>query len=157
MTSIPESKLNHQEIEQRLPHAGKMSLLHEVVNSDQKSLLATAISHLDADNPLRLKGKIAMINGIEYAAQAMAIHGSLLSEWSKPAELPTSPQTGYIATVRNIDIKVPFVPETDSPLNVEVEQLMSDGNGFTYQFHISCEQQSLISGKITVFLIHTDS
>ncbi|MDX2507533.1 MAG: hydroxymyristoyl-ACP dehydratase [Gammaproteobacteria bacterium] len=147
MTSISNALLNKQDIEQRLPHAGKMSLLHKVIRSDQNSLTAQAISHMESDNPLRIEGKIAMVNGIEYAAQAMAVHGSLLSET----------RAGYLATVRNIDIKVPYFPETGSPLIIAVQLLMSNDNGFTYQFHLSCEQQSLISGKITVFLTHTDS
>jgi predicted hotdog family 3-hydroxylacyl-ACP dehydratase len=125
-----------------------MSLLHEVIQADDHSLTALANSHLDIDNPLRLEDKIATVNGIEYAAQAMAVHGSLLSD---------TPQAGYIASVRNIEIKVPYLPEikspeTQAPLMIKVEQLMSNENGFTYQFHISCEQQLLISGKITVFL-----
>ena len=135
--------LNHNEIMSRLPHSGSMSLLHEVIQADDHSLTALANSHLDIDNPLRLEDKIATVNGIEYAAQAMAVHGSLLSD---------APQAGYIASVRNIEIKVPQLPETQAPLMIKVEQLMSNENGFTYQFHISCEQQLLISGKITVFL-----
>jgi len=146
MKSILDSTLNHQEIEKKLPHAGKMCLLHEVISADINSLKALAISHQDTDNPLRIKGKIAIVNGIEYAAQAMAVHGTLLSEQSD------SPRSGYIATVRNIELKVPFFPENNSPLIIEVKQLMSDNNGFTYQFFISCEQEALISGKITVFL-----
>ena len=143
--SISDAPLNHKEIEQRLPHAGTMSLLNEVIEANSNSLTALAKSHLETNNPLRLNGKIATVNGIEYAAQAMAIHGSLLSDIS-PA--------GYIAAVRNIDINVPFFPETDAPLIIEVQRLMSDKNGFSYQFYINCEQISLISGKITVFLTH---
>ncbi len=141
-----QTSLKHNEIESRLPHSGNMCLLHEVIQTDEYSLTALANSHLDIDNPLRLNGKIATVNGIEYAAQAMAVHGSLLSD---------TPQAGYIASVRNIEIKVPQLPETKTPLLIEVELLMSNDNGFTYQFHISCGQQSLISGKITVFLTQT--
>lgn len=140
-------KLNASEIEQRLPHAGAMCLLHEVIATDSDSLTALATSHLNTDNPLRQGDKIATINGIEYAAQAMALHGSLLSSAS-----PEAPQAGYIATVRNIEMITAFIPETGAPLLITVEQLMSDSNGFTYHFYIDCEQQRLISGKITVFL-----
>ncbi|MCW8929331.1 MAG: 3-hydroxylacyl-ACP dehydratase [Gammaproteobacteria bacterium] len=143
--------LDHINIEERLPHSGKMSLLDKVIQSDNISLTALANSHLNADNPLRLNGTISTINGIEYAAQAMAIHGSLLSDIS---------QAGYIVSVRNIEIKKPFLPDIKSiekqePLLIYVKQLMSNENGFTYQFDISCEQESFISGKITVFLSQT--
>lgn len=155
-SSMLKQKLNHSEIELRLPHSGNMCLLDEITQADELTLTAQAISHRDIHNPLRLNKKISSINGIEYAAQAMAVHGSLLSE---------QPQAGYIATVRNIEIKTPYLfdekksegQETGkgSPLLIKVEQLMSNENGFTYQFYISCEQQALISGKITVFLTQT--
>jgi len=146
------SDLNSQEIEQRLPHAGKMSLLDKVTYADRLTLSASAVSHLSSDNPLRFNHKLSSINGIEYAAQAMAIHGFLLSELK---QTEASTKTGYIATIRNIDIFTPFFPETESVIKIEVKQLMSDTNGFTYQFHISDGKKTLISGKITVFLIHT--
>jgi len=146
------SDLNSQEIEQRLPHAGKMSLLDKVTHADRLTLSASAVSHLSSNNPLRLNHKLSSINGIEYAAQAMAIHGFLLSELK---QTEASTQTRYIATIRNIDIFTPFFPETESVIKIEVEQLMSDTNGFTYQFHISDGKKALISGKITIFLIHT--
>lgn len=139
-------RLNKEDIEQRLPHAGNMCLLDEVIHSDEHSLTAIAYSHQNIDNPLRLDGHISTINGIEYAAQAMAVHGSLLSE---------TPQSGYIASIRNIVIEIPQLPDSTGPLTIKVEQLMSSENGFTYQFYISCEQQALISGKITVFLTQT--
>ena len=148
MTSILNSVLNSQEIEQYLPHAGKMSLLHTVSYADSLLLKASAISHLNSNNPLRLNDKLASINGIEYAAQAMAIHGFLLSK-------EDAVQKGYIASVRNIEIKTPFFPETESVIKIEVQQLMSDTNGFTYQFHISAGKKTLISGKITIFLVKT--
>lgn len=151
-STLLNSDLNHQEIEQRLPHAGKMSLLDKVTHADLLTLSASAVSHLNSDNPLRFNNKLSSINGIEYAAQAMAVHGFLLSELK---QTEASTQTGYIATVRNIDIFTPFFPETESVIKIEVEQLMSDMNGFTYQFHIGDEKKVLISGKITVFLIHT--
>ena len=153
-----QSRLNRQEIEQRLPHAGTMSLLDEIIAADETTLTAQAVSHRDADNPLRIDGKIAMVNGVEYAAQAMAVHGSLMLEKRQAVnkEQLEVPQ-GYIATLRNIELNVPYFPEADSssePLLIKVAQLMSDVNGFTYQFDIHCEQKLLISGRITVFLVH---
>jgi len=148
--------LNSQEIEQRLPHAGKMSLLDKVSYADLTVLKASASSYLNSDNPLRFNGKLASINGIEYAAQAMAIHSHLLSEAKKSGKgEQDATQTGYIATIRNVEINTPFFPETKAIIAIEVAQLMSDTNGFTYQFQISCEKKALISGKITIFVINT--
>lgn len=136
--------LSRKAIEERLPHAGSMCLLDEITAVNKQTLTACAISHQDKLNPLMLDGKIATINGVEYAAQAMAVHGSFLSEKT---------QSGYIATVRNIELFTPYLPQNNLPLIINVEQLMSDKNGFTYQFQIQCKQQNIISGKITIFLM----
>ncbi|MCU7895697.1 MAG: hypothetical protein KZQ62_12805 [Candidatus Thiodiazotropha sp. (ex Lucinoma aequizonata)] len=37
-------------------------------------------SHLNQDNPLRRTESLSSINGIEYAAQAMALHSSLIQD-----------------------------------------------------------------------------
>lgn len=145
--------LNYQAIEKLLPHAGKMSLLNKVICADEKKLTATAISHKEHDNPLRINGTLSTLNGIEYAAQAMALHGALSAVYSGSKN---TPQSGYIVAVRNIEIKLPFFPENAGELIIDVEKLMSNDNGFTYQFQINAqlkqEQNELISGKITVFL-----
>ena len=144
MLLAANESLDHQQIADCLPHSGRMCLLQKIVQADQASLTALADSHLLANNPLRINGRIASVNGIEYAAQAMAVHGALLAETVKP---------GYIATVRNIEVKQSFLPENGQPLIIHVQQLMSDDNGFTYQFAIHCDEEIILSGRITVFLI----
>lgn len=149
-TYLQNNPLTHQAIEHLLSHTGSMSLLNEILSADKDSLTATAISHLESNNPLRAEGSLSTVNGIEYAAQAMAVHGALLAQHSG-AEYST--QKGYIATVRNIEINKPFFPETEGVLLIQVRLLMSNDNGFTYEFHINYKQDEFISGKITVFLI----
>jgi predicted hotdog family 3-hydroxylacyl-ACP dehydratase len=141
--------LNHSDIAQRLPHAGNMCLLDSVIQYNKLSLTALATSHLAKDNPLRLDNKIAAINGVEYAAQAMAIHASLMTP---PLPETNNKPMGYLATVRNIAIISAYLPESTSPINITVTQLMSDVHGFTYEFQLSCDQALVISGKITIFL-----
>ncbi|WP_214660462.1 hypothetical protein [sulfur-oxidizing endosymbiont of Gigantopelta aegis] len=126
-----------------------MCLLDCVVQYDTLNLTALATSHQSNDNPLRVGNKIATINGIEYAAQAMAIHASLIAEKTSNDDTVAM---GYLATVRNICIKTPYLPENSGPLSILVTQLMSDGHGFTYEFQLSCDQTIVISGKITIFL-----
>jgi predicted hotdog family 3-hydroxylacyl-ACP dehydratase len=138
------TNLSAIEIEQRLPHAGKMSLLNKIIIVDKYTLTAQAKNHLEPHNPLSIKGKINSINGIEYAAQAMALHGSLLS---------AKVSVGYIASIRNIELKSPFFPKINEPLQIHVVKLMGNKTGFTYQFDVQCQQIELISGKITVFLL----
>ncbi len=71
--------MNHAAICARLPHAGRMCLLERLEFWDGDSITCIATSHRDADNPLRRGGRLHAVAGVEYAAQAMALHGNLLS------------------------------------------------------------------------------
>jgi len=66
-------------IRELIPHAGTMCLLEHVVAFDDTSIRCETRSHLDVNNPLRYKGRLSSLCGIEYAAQAMALHGALKS------------------------------------------------------------------------------
>jgi len=71
--------MNHDAICAHLPHAGRMCLLERLESWDGDSITCIATSHRDADNPLRRGGHLHAVAGVEYAAQAMALHGNLLS------------------------------------------------------------------------------
>lgn len=62
-----------------IPHQGSMCLLDAVREWSGEAITCTASSHTDPANPLRADGRLGAANGIEYAAQAMAIHGALLA------------------------------------------------------------------------------
>lgn len=64
-------------IRELIPHAGAMCLLERVIEYDDASICCEARSHLDVDNPLRHNGRLSTLCGIEYAGQAMALHGAL--------------------------------------------------------------------------------
>jgi predicted hotdog family 3-hydroxylacyl-ACP dehydratase len=54
-----------------------MCLLDRVVHWDSQRIHCRASSHRSADNPLRSRDQLSAACGIEYAAQAMAVHGAL--------------------------------------------------------------------------------
>ena len=81
--------LNHAAIAARIPHQGSMCLLDTVVDWSDTSISCSAISHRDPANPLRAEARLGAANGIEYAAQAMAVHGRLL------AQAGDQPRQGY--------------------------------------------------------------
>ncbi|MDD3577131.1 MAG: 3-hydroxylacyl-ACP dehydratase, partial [Halothiobacillus sp.] len=82
--------LDHQEIAARIPHQGSMCLLDRVIDWDEQKIECSAISHQAMDNPLRRNNRLGAAIGIEYAAQAMAVHGALL------AARETAPKKGMI-------------------------------------------------------------
>ena len=69
----------HDWIAARVPHQGRMCLLDSVLQASENGLLCAADSHRDPGNPLRQQGRLGTACGIEYAGQAMALHGAPLA------------------------------------------------------------------------------
>ena len=66
------------EIAALIPHAGAMCLLDSVRSLGQHvDRLPEPPATAQADHPLASDGRLDAICGIEYAAQAMAVHGGL--------------------------------------------------------------------------------
>lgn len=70
---------DHAWIAAHIPHQGDMCLLDRVVKWDEQRIQCQAGSHRLGDNPLRSRDRLSAACGIEYAAQAMAVHGALLA------------------------------------------------------------------------------
>jgi predicted hotdog family 3-hydroxylacyl-ACP dehydratase len=139
--------LNVAEIAARVPHSGTMFLLHALHESSDTHVLCSATSHHAADNPLRSASGLLSCNGIEYAAQAMALHGAMTSSASN------APQGGRLASVRSIKLHVPRLDTIDGPLFVHAERLAGDAGQAMYQFTLRDEQhQPLVQGRATVLL-----
>ena len=79
----------------RIPHAGSMCLLDSVIAWSDSGVVCRASSHRQPANPLRSDGTLGVLAGVEYAAQAMAVHAALL----EPAG--AAPAAGYLASVRD--------------------------------------------------------
>ena len=72
--------LDHAWIAAHIPHQGSMCLLDAVLHWDSQHLVCCATSHRQAGNPLRQFDRLGAACGIEYAAQAMAVHGVLVAD-----------------------------------------------------------------------------
>ena len=72
--------LDHAWIAAHIPHQGSMCLLDAVLHWDSQHLVCCATSHRHAGNPLRQFDRLGAACGIEYAAQAMAVHGVLVAD-----------------------------------------------------------------------------
>jgi predicted hotdog family 3-hydroxylacyl-ACP dehydratase len=68
--------LNRDAIAALIPHQGAMCLLEEVLSTNDAGIVCRAVSHRDSGHPLREDGILPAVCGIEYAAQAMAVHGA---------------------------------------------------------------------------------
>src|SRR5512135_389084 len=113
-----------------IPHSGSMCLLEGVMECDAQRIRCISSSHLDPGNPLRTPNGLPALCGIEYAAQAMAVHGGMTGDGGRP-------RAGYLAGLRDVICAVPRLDTLTAPLTVEAERLMGDGVNVMYQFRLS--------------------
>src|SRR5262249_60429238 len=72
--------VNRDAIAALIPHQGAMCLLEEVLSASDEGIVCRAVSHRDAGHPLRDGSMLPAICGIDYAAQAMPVHGALVEQ-----------------------------------------------------------------------------
>jgi predicted hotdog family 3-hydroxylacyl-ACP dehydratase len=148
MTLRSPATLAHAGIALRIPHQGRMCLLDRLQRWSDSHVFCTALSHHDADNPLRsASGLLAAPCAIEYAAQAMALHGVLTA----PAS--AAPMLGYLASVRGVRLAALRLDERPGALQVHAERLAGNGNVAAYQFGVfAADGTVLVDGHATVVL-----
>ena len=139
-------RLTRAEIAGLIPHAGAMCLLDGVEDWNENRIRCVSRSHLDTGNPLRADGWLPAVCGIEYAAQAMAIHGGLAGGACG------SPRAGYLASVRNVACRRERLDDLKGDLVVEAERLMGDEGRVIYEFRLWVGETEVLSGRAAVVL-----
>ena len=109
--------LDHAWIAAHIPHQGSMCLLDAVLRWDTQHVACSATSHGDPSNPLRQFGRLGAACGIEYAAQAMAVHGALLAEHGRGPGPSHAPDDGQPTLGRpgGLLVTAPNRPQADAP------------------------------------------
>lgn len=123
-----------------------MCLLDAVLEWSESAIDCRAVSHREASNPLRAEGRLGAASGIEYAAQAMAVHGALLADADQP------PRQGYLTSVRSMQLHVARLDDLAGELLVQAERLSGDANNILYQFSVSHDGCCLLEGRAAVVL-----
>ena len=123
-----------------------MCLLDAVLEWTDASIVCRASSHTSLEHPLRAQSRLGAVTGVEYAAQAMAIHGALIA----PAQV--HPPQGYLTSVRGLTMHVDRLDDLTGPLRVSAERLSGDTRLILYQFHIHHEGHCLLEGRASVVL-----
>lgn len=134
------------EIAGLIPHAGAMCLLDGVVQWDAGRIRCVSRSHRDAGNPLRAGGRLPAVCGIEYAAQAMAVHGGLAGK------IGGKPRAGYLASLRDVACTRARLDDLEGDLIVEAEQVMGNGTSVIYRFTLWVGEVQVLSGRAAVVL-----
>ena len=122
-----------------------MCLLDCVETWNEQRIQCRATSHRELDNPLRANDRLGAACGIEYAAQAMAVHGALLA----PPD-STSARVGYLVSVRGTTLHVPRLDDIAADLEVEADCITRSENNILYQFNIRAAGILLLDGRATV-------
>lgn len=153
MTVLPD-------IKSLIPHAGSMCLLDGVTQFDATRIACHASSHRDPANPLRHNNQLSIQAGIEYAAQAVAAHGSLLARQQGDT---SSPRGGMIAVLTDVRWHVDRLDTLVADLTVTAEKLADLPQGLNYRFTLSAnnsepaDQQTLLEGELIIALQQTQT
>lgn len=137
--------LEHAAIARLVPHQGAMCLLDRTLSWDAESIACEAESHRDPRNPLRRDGGLPAVCGLEYALQAMALHGALLANGSpQPA--------GYLSSLRDVALGRERLDGVAGPLRIRAVSLAAEAQGFIYRFTVEGEGEVLLSGQAAIIL-----
>jgi predicted hotdog family 3-hydroxylacyl-ACP dehydratase len=145
--------LNRDDIARRIPHQGSMCLLDAVLAWDHDAIACETRTHLSPDHPLRAHGRLGAACGVEYAAQAMAVHGALIAQsLSGGAAGSPPPRAGYLAGLRGVTLHVERLDTVAGPLTVSAQRITGDANTVLYSFTVQTGEQTLLSGRAMVVL-----
>jgi predicted hotdog family 3-hydroxylacyl-ACP dehydratase len=143
-----------------IPHQGAMCLLEEVLYTDEDAIVCRAVSHRDAGHPLRDEDILPAVCGIEYAAQAMAVHGALMEKaLEKAVEKVTDNQCGnargrggMLAAARNVVFNVERLDDIADDLIVSARKLLAEDGRLLYEFSLHAGGRELVRGRASVVL-----
>jgi predicted hotdog family 3-hydroxylacyl-ACP dehydratase len=138
-------RLDRDWIETHIPHRGPMCLLDEVLSWDEARISCRATSHRLADNPLRAHGRLGAACGVEYAAQAMAVHGAIMAQLAGQQT-----RGGLLASVRNLVLRVSRLDDLAGDLLASAERLAGDEGSTLYEFTVASGGRELLSGRASI-------
>lgn len=144
--------LDHAGIAALIPHSGSMCLLDRLAQWDAQRIVCTATNHRDASHPLRTRSGLMSPCAIEYAAQAMALHGALIGQ-----EAGTAASPGFLASARGVQLyvlRLDDLPSTETPdeLQIEATRQSGDARQILYAFQVSHAGRTLAEGRAAVVL-----
>jgi predicted hotdog family 3-hydroxylacyl-ACP dehydratase len=132
------------EIARLIPHAGAMCLLDHAAFRDETRIRCGTERHRDPGNPLRRDGMLPAVCGLEFAFQAMALHGALGAGVAQAV--------GFVTSLREVTLGADRLDDIAGPLRVEAEALVAEAGGFIYRFEVSGGGRVLLSGQAAVIL-----
>ena len=143
--------LDHAGIATLIPHRGPMCLLDRMISWSETRIECVAVNHRDPGHPLRSASGLLASAAIEYAAQAMALHGALCAAAGGDRASP-----GFLASARDVRLackRLDDLPRTGGDeLVVVAERQAADAARLLYSFVLRHDGRELASGRVAVVL-----
>ena len=154
-------RLDRAWIAARIAHAGGMCLLDEVLDWDAARIRCRSGTHRRTDNPLRAAGSLGAACAVEYAAQAIAVHGALLGAAAVRVstcvvDAGPPPRAGFLACVRDLKMRITRLDDIDADLIVEATRIAGDAGSALYAFTVdrdgAAASPGLVSGRAAILV-----
>ncbi|NOG69906.1 hydroxymyristoyl-ACP dehydratase [Roseicella sp. DB1501] len=146
----PNPVLDAAAIARLVPHAGAMCLLDRVLAWDAARIRCETERHAALSNPLRRDGRLPAVCGLEFALQAMALHGALTEGGMMGGARPQ--RAGFLSSLREVALAVERLDDIPGPLTIAAEALAAETRGFIYRFEVATGDAVLLAGQAAVIL-----
>ena len=120
-----------------------MVLLDAVESWNAKEIVCITTSHRRADHPLRRDGFLPACAAIEYAAQAMAVHGALTANGHA--------RQGVLGSVRRFRVHCDGLDRISDALRVYASLRHGAPDCAVYAFSLRAGDREIASGEAAVF------
>ena len=124
-----------------------MCLVDEVTAWTDTEIRCRTASHRLKSNPLRTADSLRSECGIEYAAQAIAIHGALCAPLPGSASVP-----GMLASARDVVAHVARLDDVYGNMLIHASRIGGDATALLYVFSIADDVKTLLAGRATIVL-----
>jgi predicted hotdog family 3-hydroxylacyl-ACP dehydratase len=136
--------MDRERIAALIPHSGAMCLLDSVESWDDERIACLATSHRSPANPLLREGRLGVACGVEYAAQAMALHAAL------NARSADRPGRGYLASLRSVTFARDRLDTVQESLAIKATCLHRETDRAIYEFAVRDQDRDLLRGRAVV-------
>ena len=123
-----------------------MRLIDRVVSYDRERIVCESDSHRAADHPLMQDGELQIVCGLEYGAQAMAVHGALL------ATHPARSAHGYLVAASDLRWSIERLDLCAAPLQIEAICELRSDRQVAYRFEVRTGGATVLTGQASVVL-----
>lgn len=136
-----------EQIEALVPQRGAMCLLERVLSWDADGIVCASANHRRPDHPLRARGRLHALAGIEYAAQAVALHGALAARAGRPIG------SGVLASLRGVELRTERLDLVAGELLAIADALVVERRHMLYAFRVEGDGRILLKGRAAIALV----